>query len=277
METPTLEGLQRQMGYQFSRTDLLHQALTHRSCLQDSGEERSDDPPMVNNERLEFLGDAVLELAISDLLFHHYPEQPEGVLSNWRSSLVNTQNLGRIGHDHHLGCFLKMGRGEALSGGRHKTSLLGNAIEALLGAVYLDGGYAGAFQVVQRIFTPFLQEFQLGDWEKDYKSLLQERQQGSGLDLPDYQVVEVSGMPHEREFQIACRINNGEGHFPLVSMGRGRSKRVAEQSAAKEILAQLEQHQTLPCVNLPIHSNEENAEMPKMFEPTTELQTESYS
>ena len=277
METPTLETLQQQLGYQFSHVELLHQALTHRSCLQDSGEERLNDQPIVNNERLEFLGDAVLELAISDLLFHHYPEQPEGVLSHWRSALVNTRNLSRIGHDHNLGSFLKMGRGEALSGGRHKTSLLGNAIEALLGAIYLDGGYAGAFQVIQRIFIPFLHEFQPGDWEKDYKSLLQERQQGAGLALPDYQVVTVLGMPHEREFQISCRINNGEGKFPLTSVGIGRSKRMAEQSAAKEILAKLDQYQNLPCANRPTYPQEENATMPKMFQSTLESQTESYS
>ena len=189
------------------------------------------------------MGDAVLELAVSEWLFHHYPDQPEGALSLWRSALVNTQSLGRIGYRYRLGHFLKMGRGEMLSGGRKKISLLANAVEALLGAVYLDGGYPVAYRVVHHLFSDALRNFQPGQWEKDYKSLLQERLQGAGLDRPAYRVTTVSGEPHARLFEMACTVPSSSDPDlpPLSAMGRGPSKRMAEQDAAKNVWTLLAQ------------------------------------
>ena len=272
------ERLQQQLGYHFSNLEFLHQALTHRSCLQNGQDRQNSAPPPSqkeqalssenttcsqdglhcteqHNERLEFLGDAVLGLAVSDLLFHRYPEQPEGTLSHWRSTLVNTQSLSQIGHKYNLGSFLIMGRGEVLSGGRDKRSLLANAMEALLGAIYLDSGYRAAYKVVQRIFATSLEEFQPGKWAKDYKSMLQEQLQSKGLALPEYQVVTVSGAPHKRTFHIACIVGKEKpDQFPLSHpiscIGIGRSKRIAEQSAAKEVLAVLDDKQDLQRTHL---------------------------
>ncbi|MBF0460750.1 MAG: ribonuclease III [Magnetococcales bacterium] len=273
----SLEALQQKLGYRFANRDILCRALTHRSYLQDgppqgleadlssawsgmaqaapgkvpglgSGDQAAGRPCALafdrsgHNERLEFLGDAVLGLAISDQLFRRYPEQPEGVLSHWRATLVNTQSLARMAHTHDLGRFLHMGRGELLSGGRGKTSLLGNAVEALLGAIYLDGGYTAAYQVIQHLFADLLHESRPGQWEKDYKSMLQERLQGAGERLPDYSVVAMHGAPHERTFHIACVVDRGlTEQDPLSRIGSGRSKRSAEQSAAKAVFAALYQ------------------------------------
>ncbi|MEO5348297.1 MAG: ribonuclease III [Magnetococcus sp. YQC-3] len=267
----SLEMFQQHLGYQFANLDILCQALTHRSYLQNGphaaepapfaysdgpppspdaadGEARASSLPCEragHNERLEFLGDAVLGLAISDLLFRQYPEQMEGSLSHRRSSLVNIHALARIAHTHHLGEVLHMGRGELLSGGRSKNSLLGNALEAIIGAIYLDGGYQAAYEVVKRLFADALTDCQPGQWEKDYKSLLQERLQGAGLALPDYPVVAMEGAPHERLFQIACVVTDGGvGDAPLSRVGFGRSKRSAEQSAAKAVYMALYAQET---------------------------------
>lgn len=246
----SMEVLQQHLGYQFNAPDILCRALTHRSYLQDGPNSTESTPTLTDrtghNERLEFLGDAVLGLAISDLLFQRYPEQPEGALSHWRSALVNTQSLARIAHTHHLGRFLHMGRGELLSGGRSKASLLGNTVEALLGAIYLDGGYTAAYTVIRRLFAEALATCRPGQWEKDYKSMLQEQLQGVGLPLPDYRVVAMEGAPHERIFQIACEVNReGVDAGPLSRIGFGRSKRTAEQSAAQAVFAALYQDSPL--------------------------------
>ncbi|MBF0400025.1 MAG: ribonuclease III [Magnetococcales bacterium] len=241
----SLEALQKQLGYHFRSPEILCRALTHRSYLQDgpssdSGADRLSIDCTGHNERLEFLGDAVLGLTISDLLFRRYPEQPEGALTHWRSSLVNTQSLARIALTHHLGRFLHMGRGELLSGGRGKRSLLGNAVEALLGAIYLDGGYRAAYEVIQHLFAGLLEECRPGQWEKDYKSMLQERLQGVGLPLPDYRVVSMEGAPHERIFQIACTVEQGgKEKAPISRIGFGRSKRTAQQAAAQALFTAL--------------------------------------
>ncbi|MEO5362635.1 MAG: ribonuclease III [Magnetococcus sp. DMHC-8] len=248
----SLAVLQQHLGYRFTHREVLFRALTHRSYLQDGPHnpesccpvdgqaDAQADEPMPDrtghNERLEFLGDAVLGLAISDLLFRRHPDQPEGALSHWRSALVNTRSLARIGHACHLGRFLHMGRGELLSGGRDKASLLGNTVEALLGAIYLDGGYPAAYGVIQHLFAGLLDERRPEQWAKDYKSMLQERLQGAGLGLPDYQLVTMEGAPHERVFQIACVVNRADGACGAISrVGFGRSKRMAEQSAAQAV------------------------------------------
>ncbi|HAT50991.1 MAG: ribonuclease III [Nitrospirae bacterium] len=236
--------LEETLGYHFSDRTLLRLALTHRSAPRPSDPEQSPgqsaetvDGVMVNghNERLELLGDSVLNLAVSTLLYHRFPKAPEGLLSTWRSSLVNTRTLGGVGVELGLGDLLEMGKGEERSGGRTKPSILGNGIEALFGAIYLDGGYEAALKVTQSILSSRMENLKEGRWNKDSKTVLQEKLQGSGLPLPRYRVVEVSGAPHDRNFQVECLVGGQES-----GIGSGRSKRHAEQAAAEQMLLMLE-------------------------------------
>ncbi|MBF0215288.1 MAG: ribonuclease III [Magnetococcales bacterium] len=219
--------------YTFADPSLLCQALTHRSVAQDDpdgvphlcgGEDISG-----HNERLEFLGDAVLDLAISQLLYHRFRESPEGELSHWRASLVNTGALGAMGLELGLGTWMRMGRGEAMSGGREKLSILGNCIEAILGAVFLDGGWSAVEQVAAGLFASRLDRFSPGGECKDFKTALQERLQALGRPLPRYALVDASGAPHERLFWVECRVDEVE----RIGRGAGPSKRRAEQEAAR--------------------------------------------
>ncbi|MEO5346106.1 MAG: ribonuclease III [Magnetococcus sp. YQC-9] len=226
--------------YTFADPGLLCLALTHRSRAQDEPEggarcAKEEEERSRHNERLEFLGDAVLDLAVSRLLFHRFPESPEGELSHWRAVLVNTGALGQLGREMGLGVHLRLGRGEVLSGGREKSSILGNSIEALLGAVFLDGGWPGVERVADRLFAARLDRFAAGGELKDFKTALQERLQGMGRHLPRYALLEVSGAPHERHFQVSCRVDEG-----VVGCGEGPSKRRAEQEAARHALELLE-------------------------------------
>ncbi|WP_227657610.1 ribonuclease III [Candidatus Magnetaquicoccus inordinatus] len=240
-------NLQKQLDYFFQKQVLLAQALTHRSFLQDRLSQTSSKSTLErqqHNERLEFLGDAVLELAISDLLFHLFPEQSEGQLSHWRSLLVNSHTLARIAKQLRLGQLLHLGRGERLSGGAEKSSVLGNALEALLGAIYLDGGYQAVFAVIEGLFAQHLQQCRSGPRKKDYKSLLQEHLQGIGLPLPVYQVLQIDGPDHARLFQVACMVQwQKSANDSLQRIGSGSSKRSAEQAAAQAIYQALQQTQ----------------------------------
>ncbi|MBF0310011.1 MAG: ribonuclease III [Magnetococcales bacterium] len=215
------------LGYSFIQPMLLEEALTHRSHPGEKG---------LYNERLEFLGDAVLELLISRVLFFHFPQAREGELSARRADLVNTRILSQCGQELGLGAILRMGQGEVRSGGREKSSLLANGVEALLGAVYLDGGLREAEGVVHRILGWAIDNLEGTVLPKDFKSNLQERLQGAGKPLPVYQVVSTAGDPHSREFLVECRV---EGEAP--KHGKGRSKRAAEQESAREMLAALDQ------------------------------------
>ncbi|MBF0183349.1 MAG: ribonuclease III [Magnetococcales bacterium] len=239
-----LNGLQQQLGYPFREESILGLALTHRSYLQDKLPNAAElaAERQLHNERLEFLGDAVLELVISDLLFHLFPDQAEGQLSHWRSLLVNTHSLANMAQQLQLGRLLRMGRGERQSGGEEKSSVLGNAVEALLGAIYLDGGYQAVARVIEQLFAQQLQQCRSGQRDKDYKSLLQERLQGEGLPLPDYQLQQMDGPAHERVFQVACVVQWPKiGSQPLRHLGSGRSKRRAEQAAAQAVYLALQQ------------------------------------
>ncbi|MBF0341399.1 MAG: ribonuclease III [Magnetococcales bacterium] len=211
--------------YFFADPGLLRQALTHRSVAQ-------DDPALElhtgHNERLEFLGDAVLDLAVSRLLFHRFPDAPEGELSYWRASLVNTGALGLVGGEMGLGVLLRLGRGESLSGGREKPSILGNCIEAMLGAVFLDGGWSGVEQVAGRLFEGRLEQYGTNGEYKDFKTALQERLQGAGRPLPRYELTEATGAPHERTFRVVVRFEER-----VAGHGTGSSRRRAEQEAAR--------------------------------------------
>ncbi|MBF0612890.1 MAG: ribonuclease III [Magnetococcales bacterium] len=233
-------ALQERLGYCFVRQELLEQALRHCSSLPDREGEGMDPAHAKgsdwHNERLEFLGDAVLNLMISHILFKTYPHASEGTLSQWRASLVNTRSLSGIGRDLGLGGVLHLGRGEALSGGREKPSILAGTVEAILGAAYLDGGEGAVQIIVERLFQPLIASCEPEKAGKDYKTLLQELLQAEGRLLPVYRVVSVSGAPHQREFAVECV---AAGLPP--GQGVGQSKRAAEQEAARMVVAQLAQ------------------------------------
>lgn len=231
-----LARLLERLGYCFRNEGLVVQALTHRSSrLPGLRSSSVGQNPLVGGEeghyeRLEFLGDAVLGLLVSRLLFFRFPQASEGALSQWRSQLVSTESLAAIGRDLALGGCLQLGRGEVLSGGRNKSSIMADAVEAVLGAIYLDGGEEGVLPVVERLFGPLLSSIDPEHSGKDFKTLLQERLQADGLSLPTYLVVAVAGAAHDRTFTVECV---ADGVPP--GRGEGRSKRQAEQEAARSV------------------------------------------
>ncbi|SEA47479.1 RNAse III [Desulfuromusa kysingii] len=216
-----LDELQKIIGYTFNDSSLLYQALTHKSF--------SNEQPefVLHNERLEFLGDAVLELVISDWVFNHYPDIPEGGLTRIRSEVVSEKGLFRIAKNLRLGTGLRLGKGEAKTGGSEKPSLLADAVEALLGAIYCDGGFIVASEVIDRIFSRAIEESALLRYGSDYKTCLQERLQAQFGHLPEYTLVQVSGPEHERVFSMEVH-SCGK----LLGKGSGSSKKSAEQKAA---------------------------------------------
>ena len=215
--------LEQRLGHRFVRGEHLAAALTHRSFAVDHE----------NNEKLEFLGDAVLSLAMSDLLMARFPEAREGDLSKIRASLVNADVLARHARVHDLGRLLRLGRGEERSGGRDKVSILAAVYEAVLGAVYLDAGYEAARAVVERDFAgDVLEHLRVG--LRDYKTRLQEVTQRLFRETPSYTVVEESGPDHEKRFVSEITIAR-----KTRGRGEGRTKKAAEQEAAMQALAGL--------------------------------------
>lgn len=222
-------ALEEKLGYSFRDPSLCETALTHRSWLNETQETNRSD-----NERLEFLGDSVLALAISDMLMRRHPEHPEGELSKARSALVNEVGLARVSDSLRLGQWIFLGRGEEQAGGRQKRSLLSNALEALVGAVYLDGGFAAAFAVVERLFQPALAETP-ATTARDFKSRLQEVSQARLQVAPTYTVVAQHGPDHDKTFEVAISLGDKE-----YGRARGKSKKEAQQNAAEMALAQLQ-------------------------------------
>jgi ribonuclease III len=220
-----LTRLQNELGYSFSDSDLLTRALTHVSY----GRGKKDD----HNETLEFLGDAVLDLAISDLLMRCFPDKTEGDLSKMRASLVNATVLAEKAAALRLGELLRMGKGEDRSGGRTKQSILAGVFEALLGAIYWDGGYLPARRIVERYFASDIQEGALG--QQDYKTRLQEISQMLFHEPPVYKLVAESGPDHEKRFVTEIFVGG-----KLLGRGEGKSKKQAEQEAAQKALAGLQ-------------------------------------
>jgi ribonuclease-3 len=221
-----LNRLQTELGYTFKDPALLLRALTHVSHDRQKSEE--------HNEVLEFLGDAVLDLAVSDLLMRRNPDKPEGVLSKMRAALVNAVVLAEKANHLGLGPLLRIGKGEELSGGRAKASILAGAFEALLGGIYRDGGYEAAQHVVERYFGADVTAEKLG--QHDYKTRLQEISQMLFHAPPVYRVVSESGPDHEKYFITEITVG-GE----ILGTGEGRSKKQAEQQAAKKALHELQQ------------------------------------
>jgi len=218
----SLKLLQERLGHAFAQPALLEQALTHRSFGQP------------HNERLEFLGDAVVGLVISSVLLERYLQCDEGVLSRARAGLVRASVLHQIALELALGRVVRLGAGEERSGGAHKASILGNALEALVGAVFLDAGFAAAERVVRAVFARRVQELRL-EGTKDSKTRLQEVLQGRRLALPAYTLVHTRGEPHSQEFEVLCSIAEPAS----TAVGRGSSRRSAEQAAAQALLDQM--------------------------------------
>ena len=218
-----LVQLQTTLDYQFENSQLLKQALTHRSFGVD------------NNERLEFLGDALLDLIVGESLFNQHPGADEGNLSRLRSSIVNKSALAGIGREWNLGEHVLLGTGELKSGGRSRDSILADTVEAVVAAVYLDGGLAACRKLVDAWTLEFVRNPEARQ-TKDAKTRLQEKMQASGHGLPDYQVLAIEGEAHAQSFLVECRVEGLE----RVHRGRGRSKRAAEQQAALETLKSLE-------------------------------------
>ena len=200
---------------------MLNLALTHRSYAYEHG-------GLPHNERLEFLGDSVLGIVVTDTLYRTYPDLPEGQLAKLRAAVVNARALADVARTLDLGSYLLLGRGEETTGGRDKLSILADAMEAVIGAVYLSAGPSGSSELVHRLFDPLIRASALLGAGLDWKTSLQEAAANAGLGLPDYQVKD-SGLDHEKEFDARVVIA-GE---PL-GFGHGRSKKVAEQEAAEQ-------------------------------------------
>ena len=210
---------EQRFHYRFKDDVLLQTALTHRSHSAN------------NNERLEFLGDAVLDLVISELLYQFYSEQTEGSLSRMRSSLVKGDTLAALAKELDLGEYLVLGKGENTSGGRERLSLLSNALEAVIGAIFLDGGYLEAKNAIIKIFDARIQVLDPKSEHKDHKSILQEKLQEMKQQLPEYSLIRSEGN-HNKSFIVQCSIKSGK----IVTQASGKTLRVAEQQAASKAL-----------------------------------------
>lgn len=224
MQDP-VSALGKRIGFRFRDPALPRQALTHKSWVNENRDQGIGD-----NERLEFLGDAVLDLAVSERLMSLFPDAPEGLLSKLRASMVDEEGLSAIARKIDLGSLLFLGKGEEASGGRQKSSLLADAFEAVVASVYLQGGLRAVFRVVDRLFGESFEQAEAGTVDRDYKTKLQEEVQRRQLSLPIYQVVEERGPDHQKIFVVEVRV--GDATF----RAEGRSKKVAEQLGAKAAL-----------------------------------------
>ena len=219
-----LISLQSRLQHSFSDAALLQRALTHRSFSAD------------HNERLEFLGDSVLNLAVAHMLFEALGQLPEGDLSRVRAQLVRQDSLHQLALGLHLSTVIRLGEGELRSGGQRRPSILADALEAIIGAVYLDGGFAAADALVRRLFDGIQITPALSAAAKDAKTALQEWLQGRKMRVPDYQVVRVLGEAHRQTFEVACQV----AERGMTQFGQGASRRAAEQAAAAAMLQALE-------------------------------------
>jgi ribonuclease-3 len=219
------ELLEKSLGYTFAEPLLLQQALTHRSA------------GSRNNERLEFLGDAILGCVIAEELYGRYPRAREGELSRLRATLVRRESLAEIAHALELGSYLNLGTGERKSGGHRRDSILADALEALFGAIYLDTGFRATRSCILMLFAARLEALSGAAFLKDAKTRLQEYLQAQRKPLPEYTVTEVSGEAHAQSFRVECAVRDLDVE---PSHGEGGSRRQAEQDAADKMLLQLE-------------------------------------
>ena len=210
------EPLRPRLDYTFRRPELLRQALTHRSF------------GTPHNERMEFVGDAVLNCVVGTVLYERFPQLPEGDLSRVRAGLVNGDTLARVARQLGLGPEIRLGEGEMKNGGAERSSILADALEALFGAVYLDGGFDAARNVIVTCYSSVLRDVDPGALGKDPKTSLQEWLQARRWPVPEYVVTATSGEPHEQWFTVECRIPR----LTIVASGEGSNRRAAEQAAA---------------------------------------------
>lgn len=222
----TLAALEQRLGHDFGDPNLLRRAMCHRSWV---AEHDGDD----SNERLEFLGDAVLGWVVADLVYRRFGDLDEGALSDLRKSVVNANALAEVAAELHIGAHLLLGKGEDAAGGREKVSILSDAMEAVLGAIYLDGGAEVAFGVVERLFLPRLEETVTSLDRLDYKSALQEILSRLGRPSPDYKV-RSTGPDHDKVFYVRLFVAKEQ-----LGEGEGRTKKAAEQAAAAVAFARL--------------------------------------
>jgi ribonuclease-3 len=216
--------LSRKLGLKFTNPDLFSTALTHRSA----------GPK--NNERLEFLGDSILGFVIAEILYDKFSEAPEGVLSRLRANLVNQGSLADLAREHRFGDYLLLGSGELKSGGFRRESILSDALEAVIGALFLDQGIDVCKQWIKDLFHEKLEALSLDNWQKDPKTQLQELMQAKKIDLPEYTLLTMSGLPHEQTFKVKCTISL----LKDACIGTGVSRKRAEQAAAEKMLQLLE-------------------------------------
>lgn len=218
------EVLERRLGYVFKRRALLQEALTHRSF------------GLPHNERLEFLGDGVLDCAVARLLFERFPAAPEGDLSRFRANLVNQASLAELAGALELGQYLALGEGELRSGGRERPSMLADALEALFGAIWIDGGFDAAYAVIAGLYHDKIHGYDPDRQGKDAKTRLQEWLQARRHAVPDYALRQIIGKSHEQLFEVECRVPA----LGIFAVGTAKSRRAAEQEAAAAVLQQLE-------------------------------------
>lgn len=228
-EKQRLKQLEKTLGYSFHRRVHLKRALTHRSYANEKRLKSAE-----NNERYEYLGDAVLELAVSHLLMEAFPDHPEGDLSKLRAAVVNEIQLAEVARSLQLGNYLYVGRGEEQTGGRDKPSLLSDAFEAVLGAIYIDRGFRKAFDVVRKHYKHILHNVKQGQFIQDFKTKLQEESQGRFRTVPRYRLIREIGPDHSKIFEVNLYIEDS-----LYGVGRGASKKAAEQEAARQALERL--------------------------------------
>ena len=247
MKEREITALEEGLGYHFRRRAFLEQAVTHSSQAREQESQQAGESKykVSDNEQLEFLGDAVLALVTSEELFQRFPQFREGELSKLRAHLVSERHLIRVAQELELGDYLRLGRGEEKSGGRGKTALLVDALEAILAAIYLDGGLEAARAFVLReIVGPEMQRMERGGGTlpvTDFKSALQEAAQGLGLQQPSYVLVQEAGPEHSKTFTVEARLNlrDNKGQADFVGRAQGSTKKNAEQDAARQLLTQL--------------------------------------
>ncbi len=231
-EKKRIKQFEKIIGYSFRKPALLKRALTHKSFAHEAKLSRDEQ-----NERLEFLGDAVLELAVSQLLMERYPQFSEGDLSKMRASIVNEKQLATLARKFRLGEFLYLGKGEEQTSGREKPSLLADGYEAILGAIYLDRGFDKAAKVICRYYSELLDHTPAAEFYRDYKTELQERSQGLYHAVPRYRLIAEKGPDHDKIFEVEILIQNES-----FGRGTGRNKKDAEQMAACEALSKISSH-----------------------------------
>lgn len=231
----SLRGLAQQLDGSWQDLALLDNAFIHRSFV-------NENPLLVvqDNERLEFLGDAVLELCISDMLMNAFPAYPEGQLSKLRASVVNEQPLAELARRFCLGDYLLLGKGEEISGGREKNSLLANTLEAVIAALYLDRGFDKTLIIISRLFAPLIAAGTRELIYRDYKTTLQETIQNRFKEMPQYALVGEQGPDHNKLFEVRLTVNG-----VLDTCGTGKNKKEAEQQAARKALEKLNESEAL--------------------------------